>query len=72
MGCGDSFGAAIVLGFVQQLPIPATLALANAVCGSHRLPCLGCLGMSCCSTVLSCLTSHTVGAMEEKLFEQRC
>ena len=31
MGCGDSFASAIVLGYIARHPIPATLALANAV-----------------------------------------
>ena len=31
VGCGDSFAAAIVLGYVRHYDIPATLALANAV-----------------------------------------
>lgn len=31
VGCGDSFAAAIVLGFVKGYDIPATMALANAV-----------------------------------------
>ena len=31
VGCGDSFAAAIVLGYVARHSIPATLALANAV-----------------------------------------
>jgi sugar/nucleoside kinase (ribokinase family) len=31
VGCGDSFAAAIVMGFINKAPIPATLALANAV-----------------------------------------
>lgn len=31
VGCGDSFAAAIVLGYVRKYDIPATVALANAV-----------------------------------------
>ena len=31
VGCGDSFAAAIVLGFVKGYDISATMALANAV-----------------------------------------
>lgn len=31
VGCGDSFAAAIVLGFIQRKPLQAVLALANAV-----------------------------------------
>jgi hypothetical protein len=31
VGCGDSFAAAIVLGFIHSLDIHATLLLANAV-----------------------------------------
>ena len=31
VGCGDSFAAAIVLGYVKGHSIPATMALANAV-----------------------------------------
>ena len=31
VGCGDSFASAIVLGYIARHPIPATLALANAV-----------------------------------------
>ncbi|KAG1673693.1 hypothetical protein FOA52_010562 [Chlamydomonas sp. UWO 241] len=31
VGCGDSFAAAVVLGFTRRFSIPATLALANAV-----------------------------------------
>lgn len=33
VGCGDSFAAAIMMGYIKQgtMPIPTTLALANAV-----------------------------------------
>lgn len=31
VGCGDSFAAAIVLGYISQHSIPSTLVLANAV-----------------------------------------
>ena len=31
MGCGDSFAAAVVLGFTRGHSIPAVMALANAV-----------------------------------------
>ncbi len=31
VGCGDSFAAAVVLGYTRKQPIPALLALANAV-----------------------------------------
>ena len=31
VGCGDSFAAAIVLGYVKGHSVPATMALANAV-----------------------------------------
>jgi sugar/nucleoside kinase (ribokinase family) len=31
VGCGDSYAAAVVLGYTRRLPIPATLALAAAV-----------------------------------------
>lgn len=31
VGCGDSFAAAIVLGYVKGYDVPATMALANAV-----------------------------------------
>lgn len=31
VGCGDSFAAAIVLGFTRGYSVEATLALANAV-----------------------------------------
>ena len=30
VGCGDSFAAAIILGFIRCHSIPETLALANA------------------------------------------
>ena len=43
VGCGDSFAAAIVLGYIQQQPLETVLALANAVgaatatsCGAGR------------------------------------
>lgn len=31
VGCGDSFAAAVVLGYCRQHSIPAVMALANAV-----------------------------------------
>ena len=31
VGCGDSFAAAIVLGYIQKQPLPSVLALSNAV-----------------------------------------
>jgi sugar/nucleoside kinase (ribokinase family) len=31
VGCGDSFAAAVVLGYISQHSIPSTLVLANAV-----------------------------------------
>ena len=31
VGCGDSFAAAVVMGFIRQYDIPSTMALANAV-----------------------------------------
>ena len=31
VGCGDSFAAAIVLGYTQRKPLPPVLALSNAV-----------------------------------------
>ena len=31
VGCGDSFAAAIVMGYIRGYDIPATMALANAV-----------------------------------------
>ncbi len=31
VGCGDSFAAAVVLGYTRQHSIPAVMALANAV-----------------------------------------
>jgi fructose-1-phosphate kinase PfkB-like protein len=31
VGCGDSFAAAVALGFVRRVRVPPLLALANAV-----------------------------------------
>lgn len=31
VGCGDSFAAAVVMGYIRNYDIPSTMALANAV-----------------------------------------
>ena len=31
VGCGDSFAAAVVMGYIRDYDIPSTMALANAV-----------------------------------------
>lgn len=37
VGCGDSFAAAMLMGFTHGHSIPATLALANAVGGATAM-----------------------------------
>ena len=37
VGCGDSFAAAVLMGFTRRHSIPATLALANAVGGATAM-----------------------------------
>jgi len=37
VGCGDSFAAAVVMGYTRKHSIPATLALANAVGGATAM-----------------------------------
>jgi len=37
VGCGDSFAAAVVMGYTRNHSIPATLALANAVGGATAM-----------------------------------
>lgn len=39
VGCGDSFAAAIALGYTRELPIVSTLALANAVGAATAMGC---------------------------------
>lgn len=39
VGCGDSFAAAIALGYIRGLPIVNTLALANAVGAATAMGC---------------------------------
>ena len=50
VGCGDSFAAAIVLGFTRELPIQLTLALANAVGGSLY----ACVYVCACACACAC------------------
>lgn len=39
VGCGDSFAAAIVLGYTRGVPVATTLALANAVGAATAMGC---------------------------------
>ena len=39
VGCGDSFAAAIVVGYINLMPMITTLALANAVGGATAMGC---------------------------------
>jgi hypothetical protein len=39
VGCGDSFAAAIVVGYINLMPIITTLVLANAVGGATAMGC---------------------------------
>ena len=39
VGCGDSFAAAIVVGYINLMPMITTLALENAVGGATTMGC---------------------------------
>ncbi|XP_057825659.2 uncharacterized protein LOC131037517 isoform X1 [Cryptomeria japonica] len=39
VGCGDSFASAIVMGYINSMPLITTLALANAVGGATAMGC---------------------------------
>jgi fructose-1-phosphate kinase PfkB-like protein len=63
VGCGDSFAAAIVLGYIRSHDIPATLVLANAVGAATAM------GRGAGTNVAS---AHTVspGASTSKLYAE--
>lgn len=61
MGCGDSFAAAIVLGYVKGHSIPATMALANAVGAATAMGTGAGTNVASAENVLRLLTSAAHG-----------
>lgn len=57
MGCGDSFAAAVVLGFTREHSIPAVMALANAVGAATAMGAGAGRNVASADTVLALLQS---------------
>ena len=59
VGCGDSFAAAIVMGYIRGYDIPATMALANAVGAATAMGTGAGTNVASAETVLQLLTDAT-------------
>lgn len=60
VGCGDSFAAAIALGYNRGLPVASTLALANAVGAATAMGCGAGRNVATLNDVLNILLSSKV------------
>ena len=59
VGCGDSFAAAIVMGFIRKYDIPSTMALANAVGAATAMGTGAGTNVASAETVMHLLTDAT-------------
>ena len=59
VGCGDSFAAAIVMGYIRNYDIPSTMALANAVGAATAMGTGAGTNVASAETVLQLLTRAT-------------
>lgn len=59
VGCGDSFAAAIVMGYIRNYDIPATMALANAVGAATAMGTGAGTNVASAQTVVQLLTNAT-------------
>lgn len=59
VGCGDSFAAAIVMGYIRGYDVPATMALANAVGAATAMGTGAGTNVASAQTVLQLLTDAT-------------
>jgi hypothetical protein len=60
VGCGDSFAAAIALGYTRGLPVASTLALANAVGAATAMGCGAGRNVATLNDVMGILLSSSV------------
>ena len=60
VGCGDSFAAAVALGYTRGLPVTSTLALANAVGAATAMGCGAGRNVATLNDVIEILLSSTV------------
>lgn len=59
VGCGDSFAAAIVMGYIRKYDIPSTMALANAVGAATAMGTGAGTNVASATTVVQLLTDAT-------------
>lgn len=59
VGCGDSFAAAIVMGYIRSHDIPSTMALANAVGAATAMGTGAGTNVASANTVVQLLTEAT-------------
>ena len=59
VGCGDSFAAAIVMGYIRNYDIPSTMALANAVGAATAMGTGAGTNVASAKTVVQLLTEAT-------------
>ncbi len=64
VGCGDSFAAAIVLGYIRGYNIPATMALANAVGAATAMGTGAGTNVASAQTVLHLLSNASAESTE--------
>lgn len=64
VGCGDSFAAAIVLGYIRGYNIPATMALANAVGAATAMGTGAGTNVASAQTVLHLLSNASAASTE--------
>ena len=59
VGCGDSFAAAVVMGYIRDYDIPSTMALANAVGAATAMGTGAGTNVASAKTVVQLLTDAT-------------
>jgi len=64
VGCGDSFAAAIVLGYIRGYDIPATMALENAVGAATAMGTGAGTNVASAQTVLHLLSNASAASTE--------
>ena len=63
VGCGDSFAAAIVMGYIRGYDVPATMALANAVGAATAMGTGAGTNVASAQNVLKLLTDATTDSV---------
>lgn len=73
VGCGDSFVAAIVYGFIHNMPLVNTLAIANAVGAATAMGCGAGRNVATLENVVNILRSSNLNEDDEfwiEIFEK--